>query len=83
MWARGLSSSRGAYWGISGPFQIASGPEIPDTLLMLAVEDQTQEDLTLARKALTLFEKVRGHALNVEDSRAVLMEAREHWYSQQ
>jgi transcriptional regulator with XRE-family HTH domain len=74
---------RGAYWGLSGPFQIASGPEIPDTLLMLAVEDQTNEDPTLARKALTLFEKVRGYALNVEDSQAVIMEARTHWQSQQ
>ena len=74
---------RGAYWGLSGPFQIASGPEIPDTLLMLAVEDQTNEDPTLTRKALTLFEKVRGHALNVEDSQAVIMEARTHWQSQQ
>jgi hypothetical protein len=74
---------KGAYWGISGPFQIASGPEIPDTLLMLAVEDQTQQDPTLTRNALALFEKMRGYALNVEDSRTTLMEAREHWNSQQ
>jgi hypothetical protein len=50
---------------------------------MLTVEDQTMEDPTLARKALILFEKIRGHALNVGDSRAVLMEARDHWKSQQ
>jgi hypothetical protein len=29
------------------------------------------------------LEKVRGHALNVEDSQAVIMEARTHWESQQ
>jgi hypothetical protein len=74
---------RGAYWGISGPFQIASGPEIPDTLLLLAVEDQTQEDPALTRKALTHFEKIRGYALDVEDSHAALKEARDHWNSQQ
>ena len=50
---------------------------------MLAVEDQTSEDPPLGRKALILFEKLRNNGLNVEDSRTALMEAREHWESQQ
>jgi hypothetical protein len=72
-----------AYWGLVGSFAIASREETPDTLLMYAVEDQTTEGRTLTRKAAILFEKIRGHALNVGDSRAVLMEAREFWNSQQ
>jgi transcriptional regulator with XRE-family HTH domain len=78
-----IARGKGAYWGLVGSFDIASGPKIPDTLKMLAVEDQTMEEPTLARKSLILFEKTRGHALNVGDSRAVLMEARDHWQSQQ
>jgi hypothetical protein len=50
---------------------------------MPAVEDQTRQDPALTRTAAILFEKIRSNALNVEDSRAGLMEAREHWNSQQ
>jgi Domain of unknown function (DUF5753)/Helix-turn-helix domain len=78
-----IARGKGTYWGLVGSFSIASGPKIPDTLKMLAVEDQTMEEPALARKSLILFEKTRGHALNVGDSRAVLMEARDHWQSQQ
>ena len=77
--ARGTAS----YWGLVGSFNIASSEGSPDTLLMRAVEDQTVQDRTLTRKALILFEKIRGHALNIGDSRAVIMEARRHWESQQ
>lgn len=78
-----VARGTGAYWGLVGEFQIASGDGMPDTLLMPGVEDQTMEDRRLSRKALILFEKLRGHALNVGESRAVLMEARDHWNSQQ
>ena len=78
-----IARGRGTYWGLVGSFDIASGARIPDTLKMLAVEDQVMEEPALARKSLILFEKTRGHALNVGDSRAVLMEARDHWQSQQ
>jgi hypothetical protein len=77
-----VARGKGAYWGLSGAFDLASGPEIPDTLNMLAVEDVPSLDPTISRKALTLFEKVRSHALNVEDTRAAIMEARTHWDSQ-
>jgi len=78
-----VARGKGAYWGLVGSFSVASGATIPDTLKMLTVEDQTMDDPTLTRKSLILFEKVRGHALNVGDSRAALMEARDHWQSQQ
>jgi transcriptional regulator with XRE-family HTH domain len=78
-----VTRGKGTYWGVVGSFSIASGSKIPDTLKMLTVEDQTIEDPTLTRKALILFERLRGHALTIEDSRAALMEARDHWNSQQ
>ncbi len=73
----------GYFPGLRGPFEIASGEAIPDTLLMLAVEDQTMEDTKLTRKAIALFEEIRGYALSVADSRAVILEAIERWKSQQ
>jgi transcriptional regulator with XRE-family HTH domain len=72
----------GYFPGMRGPFEIASGDEIPDTLLMLAVEDQMQEDRTLTRKSIALFEDIRGYALSVEDSRALIQEAIERWSQQ-
>jgi hypothetical protein len=54
-----------------------------DTLLMLAVEDQTSEDPTLTRKTLILFERIRSNAHPLEESRVIMMEARNHWNSQQ
>lgn len=77
-----VAKGRAAYWGLAGAFNVASGPEIPDTLLMLAMEDQTFEDSVMARRALIQFEKVRGYALNIGDSQAAIMEAREHWSQQ-
>ena len=50
---------------------------------MWAVEDQTTEERKLTRKAAILFEKIRGHALNVGDSRVILREARDQWNGQQ
>ncbi len=74
---------KGYFVGMEGAFQVASGGGIPDTLLMLAAEDQPSEDPALTRKLLASFEVIRGHALSVEDSRAILMEAIEFWRSQQ
>lgn len=50
---------------------------------MLAMEDQTMEDQALTRKAIALFEQIRGYALSVTDSRAVILEAIERWNAQQ
>jgi acetyl-CoA acetyltransferase len=78
-----VARGTGAYWGLAGAFEIASGSANPDTLVTLGVEDQTTEDRAITRKHLILFEKIRSHALNAGDSRAALVEAREHWNSQQ
>jgi hypothetical protein len=42
-----VARGTGTYWGLVGSFDIASGSTIPDTLKMLAVEDQTMDDPTL------------------------------------
>jgi transcriptional regulator with XRE-family HTH domain len=73
----------GYFIGMEGAFEIASGDEIPDTLLMLAYEDQMHEDRTLTRKAIAQFEEIRGYALSAEDSRALIREAIERWKGQQ
>jgi hypothetical protein len=73
----------GYFPGIRGPFEVATGEAIPDTLLMLAIEDQTMEDTALTRKAGALFEEIRGYALSVADSRAVILEAIQRWSQQQ
>jgi transcriptional regulator with XRE-family HTH domain len=73
----------GYFPGIRGPFALASGEAIPDTLLMLAIEDQTMEDTALTRKAVALFEEIRGYALSVADSRALILEAIRRWSQQQ
>jgi transcriptional regulator with XRE-family HTH domain len=69
--------------GREGQFEIASGPDIPDTLVMYNVEDQTQDDHALTGKAAASFERIRGHALTIDESRAVIREAVEHCNSQQ
>jgi hypothetical protein len=69
--------------GLRGQFEIASGYEIPDTLVMYNVEDQTQDDPVLVKKASALFERIRGYALTIEESRAIIQEALQRWNSQQ
>jgi hypothetical protein len=73
----------GGLSGMSGAFQIATGAEIPDTLLMQGVEDQTTDNRELVRMAAAVFEQVRGNALNVEESRAAIVEAIARWKSEQ
>lgn len=69
--------------GMFGQFDIVSGADNPDTMLMWAVQDQTTNDGALVREAIMIFEMIRGRARNVEESRAVLMEAKAQWESQQ
>jgi transcriptional regulator with XRE-family HTH domain len=69
--------------GMFGAFDIASGEEASDTMLIWTVRDQMTDDSALVRDAIMIFELIRGRALNVEESRAVLMEARQRWSSQQ
>jgi hypothetical protein len=69
----------GGLAGMFGAFDLASRPESPDTMRMSAVEDQTTDNRDLVRQAAVIFEHVRGNALNVEESRAVVLEAIERW----
>jgi transcriptional regulator with XRE-family HTH domain len=73
----------GYFPGLRGPFQIASGPEIADTVVMDTVEDYVSDDPALARKVITLFEEIRSYALNAQESRARVQEAIEQWNSLQ
>jgi hypothetical protein len=65
----------GALAGENGAFDIVSGAEIPDTIRMDAIEDQITDNRDLVRKAAEVFEQIRGHALNVDESRAAIVEA--------
>jgi hypothetical protein len=73
----------GYFAGMDGAFEIASGDAIPDTLLILAMDDQTSEVQAQTRKAIALFEDIRSYALSAEESRALIQEAIERWNSQQ
>jgi transcriptional regulator with XRE-family HTH domain len=69
------------FFGKEFQFEIASGDEIPHTLVTYAVEDQTLDDKALVRKAITVFREVQGRALTAEESRALIAEAIEKWKS--
>jgi hypothetical protein len=73
----------GYFADMDGAFEIASGDAIPDTLLILAMDDQTSEVQAQTRKAIALFEDIRSYALSAEESRALIQEAIERWNSQQ
>ncbi len=69
--------------GLDGEFQIATGPNISDTVIMVTVEDHVSDEPEVAGKVIALFEEIRGYALNVAQSRAVIAEALQRWRSQQ
>ena len=73
----------GYFPGRRGQFEIASGPNIIDTMVTLGVEDQTMDDPAPAGKAAALFERIRGYALTIEESRSLIQEALQRWQSQQ
>ena len=73
----------GYFPGMEGEFQIASGPDVPDTLVMVTVEDQVTNDEARVRRVARLFENIRGYALSAEDSRALIVEAITQWKSRQ
>jgi transcriptional regulator with XRE-family HTH domain len=73
----------GYFVGLDGQFEIASGSRIPDTLNMITVEDHTTDDEAVVRRAATMFEIIRGFALSVGESRALLQEALQRWKSQE
>jgi transcriptional regulator with XRE-family HTH domain len=74
----------GSYFpGLDGPFAIASGPDIADTVDVVAVEDHVQDDPAAAARIIALFEEIRSYARNAAESRAVMTEALHTWNSQQ
>lgn len=73
----------GYFPGLRGQFEIASGPKITDTMVLWGVEDQTMDDPVIVGKAAALFERIRGYALTIEESRAFIQEALQRWQSQQ
>ena len=75
--------STGYFPGLRAQFEVASGPKITDTMVTLGVEDQTMDDPVLVGKAAALFERIRGYALTIEESRALIQEAQQRWQGQQ
>jgi transcriptional regulator with XRE-family HTH domain len=72
------------FLGKEGPFEIATGDAIPDTLVMVAsVADQNSQDKAVLREATMLFRDIQSRALNVEDSRTLIREALHRWSQQQ
>jgi molybdopterin biosynthesis enzyme len=70
------------FFGKEGSFQIATGDQIPDTLVMVAaVEDQNSQARAVVSAATKLFRQVQSRALNVEDSRVLIREALQRWKS--
>jgi hypothetical protein len=73
----------GYFPGRDGEFAIASGSDIPDIVDLITVQDNVTNDPAVVGTVVALFEEIRGYALNVADSRAVISEAIQRWKSQQ
>jgi len=68
--------------GLDGQFEIATGPDISDTVIMVTVEDHVSDESDVSGKVIALFEEIRGYALNVAQSRAAISEALQRCESQ-
>jgi transcriptional regulator with XRE-family HTH domain len=74
----------GSYFpGLDGQFEIASGPAISDTVVMVTVKDHVSDDPDVAGEVIGLFEETRSYALNAAESRALITEALGQWKSRQ
>jgi hypothetical protein len=70
------------FLGKESQFEIATGEEIPDTLVWVAaIEDQNSQVKAVVSAATKLFKRIQGRALNVEDSRVLIREALQRWQS--
>lgn len=68
------------FLGRESPFYIATGEEIPDTLVWVAaLEDQNSQVKAAVSAATKLFKRIQGRALNVEDSQVLIREALQRW----
>ncbi len=74
-----VPASTGANAGLSGGFQLASCDGKPDVFNMNGVEDVMQENGSLVREAVHIFDLVRGDALSRVPSRTLVLEAAEQW----
>jgi transcriptional regulator with XRE-family HTH domain len=75
-----VPASNGANAGLSGAFDIASVDDMPGTLRMEGVEDQTIDKRSLVRKAAVTFDRVRGDALPRAASRDLILKvADDRW----
>jgi transcriptional regulator with XRE-family HTH domain len=72
----------GYFFGLEGEFMIASGREIPDTLNIVGAEDRATTEPVVVDREAARFERIRGHALTIEASRAIIQEALQRWNSQ-
>jgi transcriptional regulator with XRE-family HTH domain len=75
-----VPAANGANAGLGGGFAIASTDDMPGTLRMEGVEDQTTDRRSLVRKAAATFDRVRGDALPRAASRDLILRvAGERW----
>ena len=75
-----VPASNGANIGLAGAFDIAAADNMPETLRMEGVEDQTTEKRSLVRKAAVAFDRVRADALPRDASRDLILKvADEKW----
>jgi hypothetical protein len=72
----------GYFPGLEYQFEIANGSGMPDTVVMVGLEDHTTDDRDAVRKAAGLFQEIHGRALPATESQTVLTEAKTHWESQ-
>jgi transcriptional regulator with XRE-family HTH domain len=74
----------GSYFpGLDGEFQIATGADISDTVIMVTVKDQVSDESEVSEEVIARFELIRGYALNIAQSRVVISEALQRWKTQQ
>jgi hypothetical protein len=71
----------GYFFGLEGQFMIATGRKIADTVNMVTVQDQATTEPAGVDRCTALFERIRGHALTIEQSRTIIQEALQRWNS--
>src|ERR1700722_6636651 len=75
-----LPSALGASPGLGGPVSLASVSGEPDVLLNGSMlEDVVTNDTQQVRSASGTFERVRGRAASIDDSRTIIGEAMAKW----
>jgi hypothetical protein len=77
-----VPGSLGANAGLGGAINLAAADDAPELLVSDGlVEDQVTNNPVLVRRASATFNRVRGDALNVHESRVRTEEAMEKWQS--